>query len=246
MSTSVSLLESPLPTQKPPRPGGRCRLESLEHRSGGRALYLIHPGVPSQADEVLGSLARVGGHEPLLPEARRKSTVPARGFLLAGLCRSCSLAAADQRTAAPRRGHPRPALAASAPGAAGRPGPGWLALGGVLLLVREAPGHTEAGRSGLQAGPRRGAQASARLGTRESPPGRSVEDAEAKLEARTRRRERAFPGLSGSGTTARGGNKGGGAGSGLSADFEVPTLQSPGLGRSPGLPRSHRQSGRSG
>ena len=72
MSTSVSLLESPLPTQKPPRPGGQCRLESLEHRSGGRALYLIHPGVPSQADEVLGSLARVGGQEPLLPEARRK------------------------------------------------------------------------------------------------------------------------------------------------------------------------------
>ena len=90
---------------------------------------------------------------------------------------------------------PRPALAVPAPGAAGRPGPGWLALGGLLLRVREAPGDTEAGRSGLQARPRRGAQASARLGTRESPPGRSVEDAEAKLEARTRRRERAFPGL---------------------------------------------------
>lgn len=195
MSTSVSLLESPLPTQKPPRPGGQGSLESLEHRSRGRALYLIHPRIPSQAGEVLGSLARMGGHEPLLPEASRKSTVPARGFLLAGLGRSCSLAAADQRTAAPRRGHLRPALAVPAPGAAGRPGPGWLALGGVLLRVREAPGDTEAGRSGLQAGPRRGAQASARLGTRESPPGRSVEDAELKLEARTRRRERAFPGL---------------------------------------------------
>lgn len=195
MSTSVSLLESPLPTQKPPRPGGQGSLESLEHRSRGRALYLIHPRIPSQAGEVLGSLARIGGHEPLLPEASRKSTVPARGFLLAGLGRSCSLAAADEKPAAPRRGHLRPALAVPAPGAAGRPGPGWLALGGVLLRVREAPGDTEAGRSGLQAGPRRGAQASARLGTRESPPGRSVEDAEAKLEARTRRRERAFPGL---------------------------------------------------
>ena len=134
---------------------------------------------------------RAGATAPRSPQ----EAVPARGFLLAGLCRSCSLAAADQRTAAPRRGHPRPALAVPAPGAAGRPGPGWLALGGLLLRVREAPGDTEAGRSGLQARPRRGAQASARLGTRESPPGRSVEDAEAKLEARTRRRERAFPGL---------------------------------------------------
>ena len=141
---------------------------------------------------------------------------------------------------------PRPALAVPAPGAARRRGPGWPALGGVLRRVR---GDAEAGRSGLQAGPRRGAQASARLGTRESPPGRSVGDAERKLEARTRRRERAFPGL-----RLRNDRPGREPGRRRWEPGSAPTPRyrprrprgSGLLGRSPGLPRSHRQSGRSG
>lgn len=115
---------------------------------------------------------------------------------------------------------PPPRTRSPRPGGRGAPGPRWLALGGVLLRV---PGGSGRHRGWEVRAP--GGATSGRPGQRAagdgSPPGRSVEDAELKLEARTRRRSARSLG-SGSGTTARGGTRAAALGAGLSADFRYP------------------------
>ena len=116
-------------------------------------------------------------------------------------------------------------------------------------------GGTRGRGSGLQAGARRVAQARVRLGTPGVAPGPECRGRRSGSSRRGHAGGSARSLGSGSGTAAWGGNEGGGARSpaqrGLGARGSHPAgLRPPRgsglLGRSPGQPRRHRQSGRSG